>query len=171
MLCHDASHTPCSLPPHRGLAAGAASPGNAPPLPRVSRRFCLFIQTRPPGDLLDYATGALDIDNKRSAAAALAARGGAVNAPARDILSNFGVPILPGYSISLPLNGNHVMLRGTSDLDCLHYCSFGYSEIMIYELARQLRGGLAGVKPLSDAAAAAAAARPKRVCKPTPGTY
>ena len=126
-------------------------------------------QPTPTGWLLDYATGTLQVDpSKRSGGAALALRGGTINSQARDLLPKFGIPLLSGYSYSLPLNGNHVMLRGTPELDCLHYCSFGYAEIMIYELWRQLKGGIAGVKPLSDVAVGE---KPVRACKTAPGTY
>ncbi|KAI8471073.1 MAG: hypothetical protein J3K34DRAFT_244030 [Monoraphidium minutum] len=121
------------------------------------------------GWILDYDTGALSVDpTKRSQSGASAARGGLINGLARDVLKRYRLPVMGGYSYSLPLHGGHVMRRGTAALDCLHYCSFGLGEILVYELYRQLRVGLAGVKPLPEAAAARA---PERVCRPLLGAY
>ncbi|KAI8471062.1 MAG: hypothetical protein J3K34DRAFT_458522 [Monoraphidium minutum] len=103
----------------------------------------------PSGWGLDYGEGKLFVQpNTRSDAVALLARGGLLNAPARDILGRYGLPVLGGFAYSVPLHVAHPALRGTSELDCLHYCSFGLPELILYELARELRGGIAGVKPL-----------------------
>ncbi|KIZ01069.1 hypothetical protein MNEG_6896, partial [Monoraphidium neglectum] len=82
--------------------------------------------TLKPGWLFDYATGTLAVDpSKRSAFAAATVRGGVVNAPARDILPRFGIPILPTYAASIPLHENHDMMQGTTSVDCIHYCAPG----------------------------------------------
>jgi hypothetical protein len=111
--------------------------------------------TLKPGWLFDYATGTLAVDpSKRSAFAAATVRGGVVNAPARDILPRFGIPILPTYAASIPLHENHDMMQGTTSVDCIHYCAPGMGEITIYELWRKLRAGSAAVQPLPEARSA-----------------
>jgi hypothetical protein len=66
---------------------------------------------------LNYTSGELFVNaNARSAAAALMARGGVLNAPARDILSQYGLPVLGGYAYSVPLHVAHPATRATSEL-------------------------------------------------------
>jgi hypothetical protein len=149
----------CIRPPSVALACPPRPPPH--PIPKTAAR------PSPPapraGWRLNYATGELGVDpSKRSALGAEFARGGAVNGPARGALARFGVPVMAGYGYSLALHGGHVMRRGVAGLDCLHYCSLGLNEVLVYELWRQLRAGIAGVKPLrgvpDDARQACAAA-------------
>jgi hypothetical protein len=96
-----------------------------------------------PGWSFDYGSGELVVDaNKRSAAAALIARGGAINAPAREVLTRYGMPYMGGYSYSVPLHAGHVAMRGVPSLDCLHYCSFGLPEVRAWGAGGT--GGAAG---------------------------
>jgi hypothetical protein len=83
-----------------------------------------------PGYGLDYANGTLFVQpNVRSDAVAALVRGGPVNAPAREILPSYGVPIIGGHSFSVPLHVAHPAMRGSSELDCLHYCQLGVPEV------------------------------------------
>jgi len=85
-----------------------------------------------PGWSLDFQTGRLFINpNARSAAAAALVRGGQLNAPARQVLANYDVPIIGGYDYSVPLSIAHPAMRGTKGLDCLHYCSYGLPEVRV----------------------------------------
>ncbi len=84
----------------------------------------------PKGWSLEYDTGRLYIQpNARSAAASALVRGGTLNAPAREILSSYEVPVIGGYDYSVPLSIAHPAMRGTTALDCLHYCSHGLPEV------------------------------------------
>jgi hypothetical protein len=113
---------------------------------------------------MDYMTGQLYVQpNARSAGAQALVRGGLLNSVAREVLPQYDVPIMGGFSYSVPLHIAHPEMRGTSALDCLHYCSFGLPEILIYELTRTLRMGRAGVSPLSGVDTASS----KWQCVPT----
>ncbi|KAI8468653.1 MAG: hypothetical protein J3K34DRAFT_426509 [Monoraphidium minutum] len=102
----------------------------------------------PQGWGLDYRRGEIFIQpNARSASAQAIVRGGSLNAPAREILAKYNVPLIGGYALSVPLAASHPGTRGTSALDCLHFCSFGLPELITYELARAFRSGAAGVAP------------------------
>ncbi|GBF96537.1 hypothetical protein Rsub_09120 [Raphidocelis subcapitata] len=104
----------------------------------------------PAGWTYDAANGRLQVaEAARSAAGALLARGGGINAPAHEILGRYGVPIMGGFAYSVPLHSAHIGLRGVSELDCLHYCSYGLPEIFLYELTRSLKNGMAGVQQLN----------------------
>ncbi|KAI8471060.1 MAG: hypothetical protein J3K34DRAFT_520821 [Monoraphidium minutum] len=101
----------------------------------------------------DNVNGRLTLsENARSTRAALLARGGTLNAAARESLPAYGVPIMKGYDYSVPLHAAHVGLRGSKELDCLHYCHQGLPEILVYELLRTLKSGVTGVKPLPPVA-------------------
>jgi hypothetical protein len=86
-----------------------------------------------PGWSYDGAQGRVlvdaDVSETRTAAAALLARGGHLNAPAHELLPNYGLPIMGGFAYSVPLHKTHITMRGVPDLDCLHYCSYGVPEV------------------------------------------
>jgi len=79
---------------------------------------------------LDYNTGKLFVQpNARSDSVAMMARGGSLNANSREILERYGMPMMGGFDYSVPLHVQHPAMRGTSDLDCIHYCHFGLPEV------------------------------------------
>jgi hypothetical protein len=103
----------------------------------------------------DAASGKLGVaSDAKSDRVALLARGGELNAPAREVFPGYGIPVMGGYDPSVPLHAAHIGTRGVKELDCLHYCSAGLPEIITYELLRTFQAGAAGVKPLSPAPAA-----------------
>lgn len=54
-----------------------------------------------------------------------------MNKVAHETLPKHSIPIIPAFNISAPLVDNHVGLRNSPSLDCLHYCSPGVPEVIV----------------------------------------
>ena len=126
----------------------------------------------PRGWAFDAGAGALSpldpgATDARGLWSAEAARGGQLGAAARDILAAYGMHVMGGFAYTVPLHAAHVQLRGTPDLDCIHYCHAGVPEIMLYELARTLAAGAGGVQAQPEPADAGA----RRACVPLGAFY
>jgi hypothetical protein len=77
------------------------------------------------------------------------------NNAASEILSRYGIPIMPTFAQSVPLHDNHIGTRMNPDQDCLHYCMPGVYQFWVWSMYDMFRSGQAGVRPLSGAQLAA----------------
>ncbi|KIY98626.1 hypothetical protein MNEG_9339 [Monoraphidium neglectum] len=101
------------------------------------------------GWIYDAATGTVSLSPAaRSDKAALITRGGPINSIAREVLPGYGLAMMRGFDLSVPLHASHVGARGVAELDCLHYCQHGLPEILVYELTRLIKSGAAGIQQL-----------------------
>jgi hypothetical protein len=60
----------------------------------------------------------------------------------------FLLHVIPGYNMTAPLVDNHVGMRNTPALDCLHYCQPGQPEAWIWYLYNAMHEGRAGIRPI-----------------------
>jgi hypothetical protein len=82
------------------------------------------------GWIYDAATGTVSLSPAaRSDKAALITRGGPINSIAREVLPGYGLAMMRGFDLSVPLHASHVGARGVAELDCLHYCQHGLPEV------------------------------------------
>jgi hypothetical protein len=86
----------------------------------------------PPGWTFDAANAQITVtDAAAPERTALLGRGGFLNVNGHDILPNYGLPVMGGFAYSVPLHQAHIGTRGSVELDCLHYCSFGLPEVSL----------------------------------------
>ncbi|KAF6252248.1 hypothetical protein COO60DRAFT_544594 [Scenedesmus sp. NREL 46B-D3] len=110
----------------------------------VARNVCLPLD----GYSYDPASGALNLQASVNDTAAMWASSYGLNAVLRETLPRFGLYVVPGYNMTAPLVDNHVGMRNTPALDCLHYCQPGQPEAWVWYLYNAMREGRAGIQAL-----------------------
>uniref|UniRef100_A0A383VEI9 Uncharacterized protein n=1 Tax=Tetradesmus obliquus TaxID=3088 RepID=A0A383VEI9_TETOB len=71
-----------------------------------------------------------------------------LNKVVRETLPQFGLYTVPAYNMTPPLVDNHVAMRNSAALDCLHYCQPGMPEAWVWYLYNAMRESRAGIRPL-----------------------
>ncbi|WIA23718.1 hypothetical protein OEZ85_000404 [Tetradesmus obliquus] len=71
-----------------------------------------------------------------------------LNKVVRETLPQFGLYTVPAYNMTPPLVDNHVAMRNSVALDCLHYCQPGMPEAWVWYLYNAMRESRAGIRPL-----------------------
>lgn len=83
------------------------------------------------------------------------------NQAANEILSRYGMHVVPTFAQSVPLHDNHIGTTLNPEQDCLHYCMPGVPQFWVWSLFDAMRAGRAGIRPLSSARIAQESSRPK----------
>eukprot|EP00882_Tetradesmus_deserticola_P013284 GHRQ01014091.1.p1 GENE.GHRQ01014091.1~~GHRQ01014091.1.p1 ORF type:complete len:538 (+),score=152.89 GHRQ01014091.1:624-2237(+) len=111
----------------------------------TARNVCLPLD----GYEYDANSGTLSLQSSVQDSAAMWASSYGLNKVVRETLPKYGLYVVPGYNMTAPLVDNHVAMRNSPALDCLHYCQPGQPETWVWYLYNAMREGRAGIQPLA----------------------